>query len=637
MSLLHLGGGGSSADDKLYVEDVFSTYLYTGNSSTQTINNGIDLAGKGGLVWTKTRNYANSHSLQDTIRGVSNVLSSNFTTAASTHSNSITSFNSNGYSLGADPNTWVNGAGGRTYTSWTFRKAPKFFDIVTYTGNSVSGRQIPHNLGCEVGMIIVKIISATTEPWVCYHKSLGATQFIRLNETATAQTWSGAWNNTEPTAQNFTVGGSLAVNSSGQTYVAYLFAHDPSADGIIQCGSFTTDGSGNATVNLGWEPQYLMVKRKDAASNWLVMDVQRGMSYTGINPVYAESPDAENPYVGNVLEATASGFNWKGALGSSAMTIIYLAIRRPMKVPTSGTQVYNAIARTGTGAVATVTGVGFSPDLAMFRGRASGGYSSVFVDKLRGVVPFLLLNTTESEATNKIISSFNMDGISVDDSTGYINASGVAFINHFFKRAKGFMDIVCYTGTGVARTVKHNLGVVPELMIVKSRSTSGSWAVWYGGVDSWNLLNGDYATQTGADFWNNQSPTATLLNIGTNGNVNTSPTTYVAYLFATLAGVQWISSYVGDGTTGRVINCGFTSGARFICIKAMSTTGNWWIFDSSRGILAAADPVLALNSTVAEITSADAIDPHSSGFIVNQEATCSINASGVSYLVWAIA
>ena len=113
--------------------------------------------------------------------------------------------------------------------------------------------------------------------------------------------------------------------------------------------------------------------------------------------------------------------------------------------------------------------------------------------------------------------------------------------------------------------------------------------------------------------------------------------TFVAYLFATLAGIQYINSYVGDGTTGRVINCGFSAGARFICIKATSTTGSWWVWDSARGITSGNDPALQLNSTAAEITSADAIDPSSSGFIVNQEATCSINASGVSYLVWAIA
>ena len=210
-----------------------------------------------------------------------------------------------------------------------------------------------------------------------------------------------------------------------------------------------------------------------------------------------------------------------------------------------------------------------------------------------------------------------------------------------FARAPGFFDVVCYTGTSIARTVNHNLGVVPELMIAKSRSTGGTNRGWWvyaaplGNAQALYLNATDNAQVT--SIWNSTTPTSTVFSVDGAYLVNESGTTYVWYGFASCPGVQSIQSFVGDGTTGRTINCGFTGGARFVCIKATSTTGSWWTFDSARGIVTNNDPALQLNSTAAEVTSADAIDTAASGFIVNQEATCSLNASGVTYLVWAIA
>ncbi len=174
-------------------------------------------------------------------------------------------------------------------------------------------------------------------------------------------------------------------------------------------------------------------------------------------------------------------------------------------------------------------------------------------------------------------------------------------------------------------------------MIMKNRSTTGGWYTYAASLGASNALQLNLSDAAlGFGYWNNTAPTASVFSTGAGSN-NDSGVTYVAYLFATCAGVQYINSYVGDGTTGRTINCGFAGGARFVGIKATSTSGSWWTFDSARGIVTNNDPALQLNSTAAEVTSADAIDTAASGFIVNQEATCSLNASGVSYLVWAIA
>lgn len=121
-----------------------------------------------------------------------------------------------------------------------------------------------------------------------------------------------------------------------------------------------------------------------------------------------------------------------------------------------------------------------------------------------------------------------------------------------------------------------------------------------------------------------------MFTLGTAG-ANVSGSTYVAYLFATKAGISKVGSYTGNGTS-QTINCGFTTGARFILIKRTDATGDWYVWDSVRGIIAANDPHLSLNTTAAEVTTNDSVDPASVGFIVNQVAATNINVNAASYI-----
>ena len=118
--------------------------------------------------------------------------------------------------------------------------------------------------------------------------------------------------------------------------------------------------------------------------------------------------------------------------------------------------------------------------------------------------------------------------------------------------------------------------------------------------------------------------------------VNTSGDTYVAYLFATLPGISKVGSYTGTGATQQ-INCGFTGGARFVLVKATSTTGNWLVWDAARGIVAGNDPYLALNSTAAEVTTTDWVDTYSAGFELSSAGGNLANTNGVSYIFCAVA
>jgi hypothetical protein len=112
--------------------------------------------------------------------------------------------------------------------------------------------------------------------------------------------------------------------------------------------------------------------------------------------------------------------------------------------------------------------------------------------------------------------------------------------------------------------------------------------------------------------------------------------TYIAYLFATLAGISKVGSYTGNGTS-QTIDCGFSTGAKFILIKRTDSAGDWFMWDTVRGIVAGNDPHLSLNTTAAEVTTDDSIDPDTSGFIVNQNATTNINVTSAEYIYYAIA
>ena len=307
---------------KLFVDDVFAVHLYTGNGSTQTINNGIDLAGKGGLVWCKSRSGSENNGLFDTLRGGNSILASNSTNTAQVPSAPVT-FLSNGYSHAG---SGTGNSTSTTYVSWTFRKAPKFFDVVTWTGNGVESRQISHSLGIEPGMIIVKCTSFAGTEWKVFHRSLSSTWGMILNNTGAQSI--GVWPATQPTSSSFYVTSGGDFNANGQTYVAYLFAHDPSADGIIQCGIGTS-------LNLGWEPQFVLFKNPTGTSNWEILDTARGWANAdnAANGLRPNTAEAEQQW--NFGSPTATGTN---AL-SGATQMIYLAIRRPNKPPTSGTQV----------------------------------------------------------------------------------------------------------------------------------------------------------------------------------------------------------------------------------------------------------------------------------------------------------
>jgi hypothetical protein len=632
----------------IFIEDLFSTYLYTGNGSTQTITNGIDLSTKGGLVWIKSRSNALSHSLIDTARGQNKILFSNLTDAQTTSdpATGLTSFDTTGFSLGPSYTNGTN-SNGVTNVSWTFRKQPKFFDIVTYTGNGTSGRTIAHNLGSAPGFMIVKVTS-TTDQWCIYHRSQGATKY-GLFTTAAFDTYSGTWNNTEPTSTVFTVGNDAFVNASGRTYVAYLFAHDAGGfgltgnDNVISCGSVTYDSTNGNTINLGYEAQFVILKSATAVTQWYMQDIMRGMasgpeSGARLFPNLSSAEDASF-----VVGPTATGFNIKPGFFSNGNNVIYIAIRRgPMKTPTVGTSVFDPEIYTGDNSNTRVITTGFPPDMVWTGTRANG--SRRVGDRLRGLFTNPGPVSTTSSLSDEQFDSYSlplMSGWQTGNGTvRFENSTGVDYVLHAFRRAPGFFDTVCYTGTGTPTNFTHNLGVTPELMIVKRRDGSSIWAVYAAPLASaatkYLQLNETDGELTVSLLWNNTAPTSTVFTIGASSNINTVGSTNVAYLFATLADISKVGSYTGTGAL-LTVNCGFTSGSRFVLIKRTDSTGGWYFYDSARGITSGNDPYLLINSSTAEVTGTNYVDTDTTGFKVTAAAPAELNANGGNYIFLAIA
>lgn len=309
-------------------QDVFATSLYTGNGASGQNIAGLNMTVDGGLVWIKGRNIAGEHALYDTLRGARNAISSNATDATRTASsgNELYQFTSTGFSLGDDTNINVNSTG-YNFTSWSFRRAAKFFDVVTYTGNGVAGRTIAHALGGAPGLIIIKKTSGTGN-WRVYHRSVGALQNGLLNGTFAFAATTVVWNDTEPTSSAFTIGNTGDVNENGATYVAYLIAHDPDPSGIVQCG--TCAASGVETV-LGWRPQFLLLKRSDGMGDWYMFDTAHDAAKGATFArwwLLANSTAVENDFGATYIATSGTGFT--NNLGLLPGTIQYMAIREPV-------------------------------------------------------------------------------------------------------------------------------------------------------------------------------------------------------------------------------------------------------------------------------------------------------------------
>ena len=634
-----LGSAGNTQGIPLKSENIFNTSVWTGTGASRTITNNVNLSGEGGLTWIKARSGSSSqHALFDTERGVLKGLASSSTAVEADEANSVSAFNTNGFDLGS----WSGVNGGSTdYVGWTFRKAPKFFDIVTYTGTG-SARTVSHNLGSTPGMIIVKQTSGATRDWEVYHREIYPTNLslsghfkINLNKTDARSNEANIWNDTAPTSTEFTVGSDNATNSNGETYVAYLFAHNdgdgefgPDADqDIIKCGSYTEVNGADVRVDLGFEPQWIIIKVTNTTGGWGMYDVMRGWTSGSDDfALGAHSANAESN-VGDRWLIHPDGFTWKNT--GNTRNIMYMAIRRGgMDAPTSATDVFGAEVGGNSGSAATPEYTpGFSVDMAIAK-RQNGSNGEIY-SRLTAQ-RYLIPNSTAAEASSS--------NAVFDYQDGYFS-TGSPYFSWMWKRARSYFDVVTYTGTGAAtQNITHNLGVAPEMMWIKCRSNAENWVVYhsYNNTKKWYLNLNAGQTNAGSQDFNDTPPTSSVFTVGDGNDTGANNRTYIAYLFATAPGVSKVGSYTGNGNaTGPIVDCGFTSGARFVLLKRTTGLQNWYIYDTVRGLTSGDDKELELNSTSSERTG-EVLSPHSSGFQLATASTFA-NENGVNYIFYAIA
>ena len=632
-----MGIAGQPSGGAADVAEVFSTYLYTGTGATRTITNGIDLAGEGGLVWIKGRNQVYSHQIFDTERGATQRLEADGTGGQVAKTNSLTSFNSNGFSLGSEND--VNSGNPYDFASFTFRKKSGFFDCVTYSGNGVHGRAIAHGLNGPVGMIIIKRTDAVGY-WATTHKNsapLTLNTSLEDNNTASVQNgYAPPASLSETTFTLYHYNSNLdAVNASGATYVAYLFADNSAEDAddqMIKCGSYTGNGSIGHEINLGWEPQFIIQKHTSGASNWQMYDSMRGVTTGGNDArLYPNLSNAEDS--SEKIEFNSTGFSLMSTSGhtnQSGQSYIYMAIRAPMmKEPEAATDVFaiDTIGATNGGTLPSYVS-GFPVDMLIQARRDAD--NNMLLTRLLGETK-LFTNLTNGESAESDADFDYQDGVFSNTSVD-VNRLGC-----MWKRAKGFFDVVATKSLN--SSVNHNLGVTPELVIYKRRDTT--YFDWY----VCSTANGFGTLNTTAKFGGTgngagvgavyANATATTVS-GGYVFVGSTSADMIIYLFASLDGISKFGSYTGNGSN-QTIDCGFSAGSRFILIKRTDAVGDWYFWDSARGIVAGNDPHLSLNTTAAEVTSDDSVDPANSGFIVNQVSATNINVSSGTYIFYAIA
>ena len=634
-----------------FVDALFSIDLWTSDgSSAQTITNNIDLSGKGGLVWMKDRGNAVNNVLVDTVRQTSsadNYLISNSSSTPIAHNNEFGNFSSTGYTVPYNTEAgYTNINTGRNYVGWSFRKQPKFFDVVTYTGTG-SAQAIAHSLGSVPGMIITKGLD-TAYNWGVFHRSLGNTKALILDVGNAADTGSSYWNNTNPTSTHFTVGADNTTNDNGENYVAYLFAHNDDDGGfgesgdqdIIKCGSFTGNTSTKPTIDLGFEPQWLMLKNASSANqDWHIVDTMRGWyNGTGVSGsggvqdarLRPNATNAEETTFG-IIDITPTGFKIGpdnlDETNKNGDTIVYMAIRRGgMQTPTAASDVFaidTVQSSSGTGP-AFISG--FVIDF-LFSRQITATQDWLTNARLLGQNE-VKLNSTGTQSTN---SAYNWDYM--NGAWDPFSASPV-FSAWMWKRARGYFDVVVYEGPSTTGNISHNLGVVPEMIWVKNAGATENWAVYHKDLGNTYYLhlntNAAASNTDGGNFWNSTTPTASVFSVGTSTLTSHYTRTHVASLFATLAGVSKVGSFTQSGATN--VSCGFSGDTpSLVILKRTDSTGDWYLFDYANGIVSGNDPYNLLNSDAAQVTNADIVDPYSGGF-----ATTSSLTDG-DYIFYAIA
>ena len=316
----------------------FQVKLYTGNGSTQSITLDGDENMQPDFVWIKARDQTDEHCLFDTLRGATEVISSDATTAETTDADTLTSFDSDGFALGADVKVNTDT---EAYVAWCWKEsATAGFDIVSYTGNGTDDTDISHNLSATPKMIIIKNRDAA-DAWQVYHAantSSPETDYLVLDTSAATADAADRWSDEAPTSSVFTLGDADEVNTDTEDYIAYCFAEK---QGFSKFGSYAGNANANGVfIYTGFKPAFFICKRADATvvNSWNIFDNKRNTYNETSCFLEADTTDAEDCASGGI-DFLSNGIKIKTAsarFNQSSSSYVYIAFAEAPFVNSNG-------------------------------------------------------------------------------------------------------------------------------------------------------------------------------------------------------------------------------------------------------------------------------------------------------------
>ena len=338
----------------------FQTKIYTGTGSARSITLDGSEDMQPDWILIKSRSNNASPGLFDSVRGATKLLSSTSTGAESTVTVELTSFDSDGFSLGDGSQGYTNQNSGRTYVAWNWKAGGSAssntdggvtssvsassisgFSIVTYTGTG-SNTTVGHGLGAKPDFILFKKREGSSN-WITYDSSNGATKYLHLNLTDNVASASTVHNDTEPTSSVFSIGTNSHVNTASGTYLAYCFRN---VQGYSKIGKYTGNGASGTAGDLdgpfvycGFKPAWLLVKRlSGVAQSWHMWDNKRnGFNNNNFN-LLADDSDAEDD--GNFrVDFYSNGFKWRvndTVVNGSGIEYLFIAFAESPIVNSNG-------------------------------------------------------------------------------------------------------------------------------------------------------------------------------------------------------------------------------------------------------------------------------------------------------------
>jgi len=622
----------SGGEPKLYREDLFQTFKYTGNDSTSRgINLEMDLAGKGGFVWTKDVDNTNGSDsegalvMYDTIRGATKGITVSGGTAEGTHSDGVTAFTSSGYTVS---NRECTNKSTTEKMAYVFRKEPKFMDIKVVNGNSETPFMVNHDLGVKPAFIMMKRTTSSGNYWRAWHKDLGncvgnnsgsadsLNIYFSQNGTGAESEISGdsdynVGKDASATQVRVPKGGGIN-GSTGQIIIIMFASHEGSSDypsgefgptgdqDIIKCGFYNGNGAttvhGGPLIDLGWDPEFLMIGRMHGTFGGYVniFDQTRGMR-TPVAEHVSEAFRMSEASPGKVGHSNRgpctfnNGFKIRGnhmdynrnVEGGQTITnpYWYVAIRRADGVvgrePTSANRRWDASAYTSTSE--PVITENFQIDASIVRKITVSNKENYIVSRVCGREYLLGNRANDSEAE----TDFEWEYQNAAHAGNMTSLGSTYFMN--WHRCNSF-DAIQYQGNGASsRVLSHKLGVTPEMIWIKSlniREAAGygsahnqnnngcqeytGWICWHKDLNGGgnNAINYDFELNCSGANRNNTNgfkalPTSTGFTIGSNTRLNSNNMIYSAWLFAPKEGVSKIGSFTQNGSNATEVDLGF--------------------------------------------------------------------------------